>query len=310
MLVRKELDLDVTGPREPALEVNGCIAEGRERFGARSPDSRREFPRLEDDAHALAATARNGLHHHRVADVIGERSHVTVWSIRRQRPSGAGHDRSASTDGGIPRRGLASHERDGTRGGTDERQPGFKARGSKLLVFRKEPVAGVNTVGARRPRRIDDAIDPQVALSGRVGTNGYCDVGHSHVQCGTVALGVDGDGRNAHFAAGADDPHGDLAAIGYENPSQPKDSNGSDGLTKGRIDEFRGTESPCFNPSIRKFVNSSIHRMTVAVTSMVVRRSVIGSAAWSNTIFFPLSNTAMEFARTTAASRRGGAGGT
>jgi len=126
--------------------------------------------------------------------------------------------------GGFPRRGLAPHERDRGWRRSDKGEAGLPARGSKPLVFRQEPVAGMHAVGAGRPCRIDDAIDPEVALSGRVGTDRHCRVRHSHVQRGTVALGVDGHRRNAHLAAGADDPYGDLAAVRYENPSQPQDS--------------------------------------------------------------------------------------
>jgi hypothetical protein len=37
------------------------------------------------------------------------------------------------------------------------------------------------------------------------------------VECSTVALRVHGNGGDAHFAARADDSHGDFAAIGNEN---------------------------------------------------------------------------------------------
>ena len=38
-----------------------------------------------------------------------------------------------------------------------------------------------------------------------------------HVQRVRVGLGVDGHGRDAELAAGADDAHGDLAAVGDED---------------------------------------------------------------------------------------------
>jgi hypothetical protein len=37
------------------------------------------------------------------------------------------------------------------------------------------------------------------------------------VEGGGVGLRVDGDGRDGHLAARADDPHRDLAAVGDEN---------------------------------------------------------------------------------------------
>jgi hypothetical protein len=72
-------------------------------------------------------------------------------------------------------------------------------------------------VGAASLRRLDDAVDPQITLtrctwSYRVGLVRVPDVERP-----SIALGIDGNGRDLHLAARPDYPHGNLAAVGYED---------------------------------------------------------------------------------------------
>ena len=46
----------------------------------------------------------------------------------------------------------------------------------------------------------------------------------AHVQRAAVGLGVDGDGGDAHDAAGAGDAHGDLAAVGDQDLAEASGS--------------------------------------------------------------------------------------
>jgi hypothetical protein len=58
-------------------------------------------------------------------------------------------------------------------------------------------------------------VEIAVAEAGRADADGL--VGKAHVQRVAVGLAVDGDGANAQFLAGADDPQGDFAAIRDED---------------------------------------------------------------------------------------------
>ena len=49
-------------------------------------------------------------------------------------------------------------------------------------------------------------------------------MGQADVQSGPVGLGKNGNSRDAQGAAGADDAHGDLAAIGNQNLSKHRRS--------------------------------------------------------------------------------------
>ena len=78
----------------------------------------------------------------------------------------------------------------------------------------------MNGVGAGAACRIDDAIDPQVTVGRRVASDRHRLVCHPHVTRGAIALGIDGDRRDAHLAARADDPDRDLAAVRDQNLAQ------------------------------------------------------------------------------------------
>ena len=63
-----DLDLDVAGLLEPALEIQRVVAEGRPRLGAADVQRRLELARRADHPHALAAAAGRRLDQERVAE--------------------------------------------------------------------------------------------------------------------------------------------------------------------------------------------------------------------------------------------------
>ena len=84
-------------------------------------------------------------------------------------------------------------------------------------VFREESVAGVDGIGTGDLGGGDDAVDLEVGFlaGGRADADGF--VGELDVHGIDVRLGIDGDGFDAEFAAGADDAEGDFAAIGDQD---------------------------------------------------------------------------------------------
>ena len=84
-----------------------------------------------------------------------------------------GHDRHAGALRGRARRGLAAHQRDRLGRGADEGQPRIAARRrANVFVLGEEAVAGMHGVGAGAPRRVDDAVDAQIALARRARPDG------------------------------------------------------------------------------------------------------------------------------------------
>ena len=96
--------------------------------------------------------------------------------------------------------------------------PASRARTGEPGVLGEEPIARVDRIGAGGARRRDDGRDVQIAGRCLVRADGHRDVRVAHVARVPIALGVDGDRRQPHLAAGADDADGDLAAVGDEHP--------------------------------------------------------------------------------------------
>ena len=66
-------------------------------------------------------------------------------------------------------------------------------------------------------RRGDDAALVQIALLRRGRAEAIALVRQRHVQRVAIRLGIHGDGGDAHLLTGADDAHGNLAAVGDQN---------------------------------------------------------------------------------------------
>ena len=72
-------------------------------------------------------------------------------------------------------------------------------------------------VGAGLLDHVEDGLGVEVALGRGLTAEGVGLVGEADVKGITVELGVDGDGGDAHFTAGANDPDGNLATVGDQH---------------------------------------------------------------------------------------------
>ena len=72
-------------------------------------------------------------------------------------------------------------------------------------------------VAAGAARDVHHLVDAEIALARGRGADRVRFVGQADVQRGAVGVAIDGDGNNAHLAAGSRDPDGDFAAIGDED---------------------------------------------------------------------------------------------
>jgi hypothetical protein len=168
-------------------------------------------------AHALAAAARRRLHQHRIAD------------FRRQFPGGfgvgerCGHPGHNGNAGGLHSAtglGLVPHGPDRTRRRPHKDEPRFLHRLREGRPLCQEAVAGVNGGGARTPGGVDQLVDAEVTLAGRGGPDVHRPVGGPHKRGGAVGVGIDRHRLESLFVAGADDPEGDFAAVGDEDPQR------------------------------------------------------------------------------------------
>ena len=106
----------------------------------------------------------------------------------------------------------------------------YEAGGLDLLdeagIFRKEAVAGVDGLGARPYRGVDDAPGHEIAFADGRSADMHRLVGHGDMQRAGVGVGMDGDGGDAHAPRGADDAAGDLAAVGDQDLVEHRFSSG------------------------------------------------------------------------------------
>ena len=114
------------------------------------------------DAHAAAAAAGGGLDQHRKADLVGglrQRRLVLGLAVI------AGHQRHAGLFHQRFRAGLRAHRRHHRGGRADEHQPGIGAGLREFGIFRQKAVAGMHGLGAGLARRLDHALDIEIAVA-------------------------------------------------------------------------------------------------------------------------------------------------
>ena len=145
-------------------------------------------------AEALAAAAARRLDGDREADLLlGDPQRV---GDRRDRLGRAGHDRHARRLHQLARARLRAHRLDRARRRPDEDDAGVLAGLRERRVLGEEAVAGVDRLGARALRDVEDLLDAQVVLRGRAVAEVVGLVGALDVRRVAVELGVDGDARD------------------------------------------------------------------------------------------------------------------
>ena len=84
-------------------------------------------------------------------------------------------------------------------------------------VCGQEAVTRVDGVGAGLLGGVEDLVEDEVRLRGRLAAQRERLVGHRHEGRVSIRLRINGDRRNAGVLRGADDANGDLATVGDEN---------------------------------------------------------------------------------------------
>ncbi|MCY1174387.1 hypothetical protein D9M73_145880 [compost metagenome] len=167
------------------------------------------------NAHAATTAAASGLDDHRVTHFATNAQ--SGFFVFRQRAVRTRNGRYASCDHGVLGRYLVAHQANGFGFRANEREAGFLDLFGEVGVFRKEAVARVNGGGASHFGCGNDCRNVQVGVGGRCRTDADGFVCQAQVHQFLVSLGVNGDGLDAHLFAGAQDPQGDLTAVGDQN---------------------------------------------------------------------------------------------
>ena len=214
--VAEDLDLDVARVLDEELGVHAVVREVRLRLALRAREGLGDLRLAAHDAHALAAAAGRRLQEEREAVLPAEGRDLRG---RRRGRRHAGDDGDARRDHPLAGLRLArpSH-RSRTGAGPTHVEPRVEDCLREGRVLGEESEAGVDERRARLAGGRDELLRDEVALArgGRADRDGV--VREADVERAAVGLGVDRDGRDSEVAAGADDPHGDLAAVRDEEP--------------------------------------------------------------------------------------------
>jgi hypothetical protein len=213
VLVGEHLDLDVAGAFEVGLAEDRTVAEGRRRLPPGGGQRVGEPGRVTHDAHAAAAAPGRGLDEYgEEGDWLGER--------RQHRYARGGQDPL--------RLDLRAHRRDRLGRRTDPDEPGIRYGMGEVRVLGEEAVPGVDRVGSGPQRRRDDEVAAQVRVARRAARQPYRPVRLAYVRRPRVGVGVHRDRVDAERAAAGEDPAGDLAPVGNQQPTDHR------ALTSGR----------------------------------------------------------------------------
>ena len=158
-----------------------------------------------------AAAAESGLDRNRQAVLGREPDHLVGVADRL---GGTGYQRSTDPLGDVPGRYLVAEVADGLRGRADPDQPGVEDRLGEPGVLGQKAIAWVYRVRAGSRRHVDELVDAQVRLGGRVTAESVGLVGEASMRRLAVRVGVDGDAAQPGVAARPDDPDRDLAPVG------------------------------------------------------------------------------------------------
>ncbi len=212
--VGEDLDLDVARVLDVSLHVHGRVREVLLPLAGGCVERALGVGRPADDLHALAAAAGRRLDDQRVADLGSQRDDLRgggdrVDRTRDDRHAGGAHRRTGSR--------LRPHQLDRRRGWADPGQPGVLDESRERRVLGQEPVSGMDRLGPRAQRRLDEHVGPEVALGSRAGADEVRLVGRAHVRAPPVGLRVDGNATDPELAQRPEDPDRDLAPVGDQH---------------------------------------------------------------------------------------------
>ncbi len=209
--VGHDLHLDVAGGRQVRLDEHGVVAERRQRLGAGGGELAGEVGRVGDHPHA-ASTAASGCLHQEWEVVLRCRVRID------------GQHRYAGLDHQLLGADLRTHRLDGLRRGSDPGEAGVHHLTGEVGVLGQEAVAGMDGVCAGALRGVDDEVGAQVGVGRRAAGQADRPVGLGDERCVRVGVGEHRDGGDAEFAAGAEHPARDLAAVGDQHRADHLDS--------------------------------------------------------------------------------------
>ena len=212
--VGDHLRFDVARPVEKLLDKTLAATEGGDGLAHRRLVQVGHFVHAPGDLHAAAAAAERGLDDDGQAVLLGKGQHL---GRVLDRPGRAGHQRRADFQRDAARLHLVAERGDGGRRRADPGQAGGDHGAREARVLRQEAVARMHRVGAAARGHGEQLVDVQVGVGGALAVQAIGFVGHARVQRVEVGIGIHRDRLHAVVGTGANDAHGDLAAVGDQD---------------------------------------------------------------------------------------------
>ncbi len=222
--VGEDLDLDVPGGGDVALDDQAIVPEGAAGLPPGGLEGRLELVAAPDDPDALAAAARGRLDEERQPDPVGRRGKRCVRLVVGLL---AGRDRDVDAPGRLAGPGLVAERADRVRRRADPGEAGRDHRLGQDRALGQEAVPRVDRVGAGRERRPDD-VGRVEQVDGIRGA--WPDL--ATVRADGTSLGVTGASDQRHDrddpepVRGRRDPRGDLPAVRDEQDADGTPSSG------------------------------------------------------------------------------------
>jgi len=211
MGIAEDLDLDMLGVLDVALQENRRVAEGGPGLAGGAGKTFKELLLVPGHAHAATATAGRCLDDDRIAIVLGKPEGLLLFLDGVLRPWNDLHTRS---HGSLAAGHLVPEGTHHVGAGADECYARCLAALGKLGILREEAVTGMDGIHIRLDGQGDDLVNPQVGVDGCLPLADQIRlVRLVAMQRKLVLFRVYCHGADAELGAGTEYADGDLAAV-------------------------------------------------------------------------------------------------
>ena len=214
LAVAHQLDLDVARFLDKLFDEHAVVTKAVARFIAARGESFKRFLVVKSHAQPLAAAARAGFDHHRVADALGNFNRPLRRFNRIVHTGNAVHPRRCRE---LFRFDLVAHGSNRVVLGADEHNAFFFHPLGKRGVLAQKTIAGMHCLRPGLFAGRNNFFSLQVTVAARRGANVDGFVRQFDMARVLVGVGINRHGLNAHLAGGEDDAAGDFTPIGDED---------------------------------------------------------------------------------------------
>ncbi len=214
MLVRENLRLDMARSIKKALKKTFATTEGGFRLAHGGMIELCHILHLPGHLQSPPAAAMRCLDRNRQTVRLCKGDHLLGCF---NRAIAAGDQRSADRKRDPPRLDLVAERFDHVRIRTDPCEACLLYGAGEFRPFGQEPIAGMHGIRTGPAGNLDELLDVEIGLCRTTAAQPISLIREPDEQRIQIRVGIDRDGLEPVVAAGADDAHGDFAAIGNQH---------------------------------------------------------------------------------------------